>query len=65
MLRGETHRRKVEYAQAFDNLKTEDERFGRRLIKILIFDNKYTFLLQNMVYVFEKVSKRKNRKRRF
>ncbi|EAS06051.2 hypothetical protein TTHERM_00852900 (macronuclear) [Tetrahymena thermophila SB210] len=31
MLRGEQHRRKVEYAQAFDNLKTEDERFGKRI----------------------------------
>lgn len=28
MLRGEEHRRNLEYKLAFDNLKTDEERFG-------------------------------------
>lgn len=30
MLRGEEHRKKLEFFEAFDSLKTEDERFGKR-----------------------------------
>ena len=30
MLRGEDHRKKIEYFQALDSLKTEEERFGKR-----------------------------------
>lgn len=31
MLRGEEHRRKLEMYQAFESLKTDEERFGKRI----------------------------------